>query len=423
MSLIGALPFKLSTVGITWSDAIMESSFAFATTGANIFPDIEIFPASLLLWRSLAHWAGGMGIVLLTVALVPLFGVGGFQLVKAESPGPEKEKVTPKIAATAKFLWIAYIALTMLCFVLYLIGGMKPFDALCHALTTLASGGVSTKNGGIASYNSSFIEITSIIFMLAAAINFNMFYRLYRRKWSEIFYNTELKVFLGLFVFSSVAIGLCLLRQDANVYDNAFTAFRHAAFQCASILSTTGASITNFELWPPFARSIILILMITGGCSGSTAGGIKVIRIAVLAKQAMNEIRRILFPRGVFGVRINHKVGRRDVVYGVAGFISLYALTIAITTLLLSAEGMDVFSALNTALAVIGNIGVGFGATGPSMSFGIFPNHIKWLLSFAAIAGRLELWTVFVLFTKEYWRKVRPRKVRPRKIHPRKVPD
>jgi trk system potassium uptake protein TrkH len=397
--LLGAVPYLLSGCGFTFTNAVFESASGFATTGATAIADIEALPRPLLLWRSLTYWAGGMGIVLLTVALLPLLGIGGFQLIKAEAAGPEKEKVTPKITATAKFLWLAYCGLTAVLIPLYRAGGMNWFDACCHAFSVMASGGHSTKNSGIASYNSAFIDGVSTVFMLLAALNFNLYYRLIKGKFRDILTNSEGRAYLLIFVIATVILSLSL----APVYGT--SALRYASYQAASFLSTTGSPAADYEQWPALAQAVIFLLMFVGGCSGSTAGGIKVIRHVVLFKQAAKEMRRFIYPRGIFSVQLNQKVGRKDVVYGVAAFTGIYMLVILVTTLVSAASGMDILSSFSAALAMTGNIGVGFGAVGPGHSFAAFPNYLKWFYSFVMIAGRLELWTVIVLFNPEYWRR------------------
>jgi trk system potassium uptake protein TrkH len=400
-SLVGALPYCLSPQGLRFTDALFESTCAFATTGNTTIADIEALPRSLLFWRSMSHWFGAMGIVVLTVALLPLLGVGGFQLIKAEAPGPEKEKITPKITATAKILWLVYSALTALLTLLYLLGGMDWFDALCHAFATMASGGVSTKNAGIASFNSPFIDIVTTVFMLLTALNFNLYYRLIQGKFRDILHNTEGRAYLIIFFAAAAIITVSLV----PVYGSVPVALRRASYQAASILSTTGSAIADYELWPVTAKAVLFGLMFIGGCSSSTAGGIKVIRHVVLFKQVGNELRRLIFPQGIFSVQLNRKVGRKDVVYGAAGFIFLYGMVIALTTLVVAASGTDLFSSFIAALAVTGNVGAGFGVVGASGNYGAFPDYVKWFLSFVMIAGRLELWTVFVLFSPEFWRR------------------
>jgi trk system potassium uptake protein TrkH len=398
-SVIGAVPFHFA--GLSFSDALFESACTFATTGGTTVGDIESLPRSLLLWRSLAHWFGGIGIVLIAVALMPLLGVGGFQLIKAEAPGPEKEKITPKVTVTAKLLWLAYCVLTLVLFGLYRLGGMGWFDALCHSLTTMASGGVSTRNAGLAAFDSPFIDGVSTVFMLLAGLNFSLYYRLLQGKFRDLRDNTEARVYLGIFIIASAIITFSLI----PVYGSAARALRYASYQAASILSTTGAAITDYEVWPGLARMVIFGLMFVGGCSGSTAGGMKVIRHVVLWKQMGNELRRVIHPRGVFSVQLNKRVGRKDVIYGVAGFSFMYAAVVALTTLVTAASGTDLFSSLSASLSITGNVGVGFGAVGPSGGYGAFPDYIKWFYSFVMIAGRLEMWTVFILFSPVYWRK------------------
>jgi trk system potassium uptake protein TrkH len=278
---------------------------------------------------------------------------------------------------------------------------MSFFDAICHAFTTMASGGVSTRNAGLAYYNSAFIDGTAAVFMLLAGLNFNLYYRLLRGKIKDVLTNTEGRAYLLIFSISAGVITLVL----TPVYGSVGTALRYAAYHAASILSTTGSAIVDYESWPIIARGILFCLMFIGGCSGSTAGGIKVIRHVVLWKQAGNELRRSIYPRGVFSVQLNRKVGRKDVVYGVAGFAALYCLIIAAVTLITAASGTDVFSSFSTALSVTGNVGVGFGAIGPEKNYAGFADHLKWIYSFVMIAGRLELWTVFILFTPEFWRR------------------
>jgi trk system potassium uptake protein TrkH len=400
-SVLGALPYYLAPGGISFSSAVFESACGFATTGGTALRDVEALPRSLHLWRALTHWCGGMGIVVLAVALTPLLGVGGFQLVKAEAPGPDKEKVTPKIAGAAKFLWIAYVGLTLILTALYALGGMDWFDAFCHACATMSSGGVSTKNAGVAWYNSPFIEWTATVFMLLTGINYYMFYRLIKGRFRDILANSELRAYLGIFIIAAGIVSWQLL----PVYGSPLKALRFGAYQTAAILSTTGGAIADYEAWPKAAAGVLFCLSWIGGCSGSTAGGVKVIRLVVLAKQAGSETRRILYPRGVFNIRLNKKLGRRDVVYGTAGFIFLYMGLVTFTALAAAASGTDIFSSFSAALAVAGNVGAGFGRAGPWGDYSAFPDYMKWLFSFVMIAGRLELWTVLVLFTPEYWRR------------------
>lgn len=400
-SILGALPLYLAHGVPTFADAVFESVSGFTTTGATIFKDVEILPRAILFWRAMTHWLGGMGIVVLTVALLPLLGVGGFQLVKAETPGPEKDKVAPKITATAKILWILYLALTAIQVGLLMLGGMNWFDATTHAFATMATGGFGTKNASIGYYNSAWIDGVCTVFMILAGFNFSLYYRVITGKARDLFYNSEARAYLGIFIVASLVVALSII----PLYGSFPKAFRYASFQVSSILTTTGFSTADFDRWPSLAKAVLLTLMFIGGSSGSTGGGIKVIRHVVLFKQAGNEIRRLLFPRGVFSVQLNGKVGRKDVVYGVAGFVFLYLALVFFVTLVVASAGIDLISSLSASLATVGNIGPGFGLVGPSQNYSILPSYVKWVLSVAMIAGRLELWTVFVLLTPEFWRR------------------
>jgi trk system potassium uptake protein TrkH len=405
MSLLGAMPFYLSAKalgsGLHFADAFFESACGFTTTGATIIADVEILPRSLLLWRSMSHWIGGMGIVLLTVALMPLLGIGGFQLVKAEAPNADRERFTPRIASTAKALWSIYCILTALLFVLFRLGGMDTLDAACHSFTTMASGGISPRNGGIGSYNSVFIDTVAIVFMLLAGLNFNIYHRLATGRFADVVNNTEGRAYALIFIAATAALAVSLIPH----YGSAGAALRYGAFQTASILSTTGYAGADYTGWPAFSQAVLFCLMLVGGCSASTAGGIKVIRHVTLWKQSGSEMRRILYPRGVFSIHLNKKLGRKDVVYGVASFFFLYAIVVFLVSMAGSLSGLDTLSACSAALAMISNLGTGFGAISPGRNFGQFPDHLKWIYSFTMIIGRLELWTVLSLFTPAYWRR------------------
>lgn len=400
-SLYGALPFYLSGVTPNPVDALFESVSGFTTTGASIFQSVEALPRAILLWRAITHWLGGMGIVVLTVALLPLLGVGGFQLIKAETPGPEKDKVTPRVTATAKILWLIYIFLTVLEIILLRMAGMTWFDAVCHAFATMATGGFGTKNASVGHYNSAFIDWIITCFMFLAGMNFSLYYRLIQGKIEDIWHNTELRVYVAIVLIATLVVSLAI--QDS--YESFIHALRYGAFQVVSIITTTGFATADFDGWASLAKGVLFLLMFVGGCSGSTGGGIKVIRHVVLFKQAGNELRRAIYPHGVFSVCLNGKVGRKDVVYGVAGFVFLYLSLVFGVTLITTVAGVDLLSAFSTALVTTGNIGPGFGLVGPTQNYGFLPDYVKIACSFAMIAGRLELLTLFVLFSPVFWRR------------------
>jgi trk system potassium uptake protein TrkH len=388
--LLGAVPLYLSGAAPSLTDAVFESVSGFTGTGAAIFTDVESLPRSLIFWRAMTQWLGGMGIVVLTATLLPL--------LQAESPGPETDKVSPRISSSAKRLWALYLALTLLQTALLAAGGMNWFDAVVHAFSTMSTGGFSSRNAGIAAYNSPWIDWVCTVFMLLAGLNFSLFFLLLRGKFRQVFANSEARAYGGIALVSALLVAAALLSQSSP----AGTAIRRAFFQTASVLSTTGFAAADFRLWPPLAQGVLFFLMFVGGCSGSAAGGIKVIRHVVLAKQLGNEMKKIIYPRGVFNIQMNGGPGKKEVIYGVAGFVFLYFACLFAAALLVSTAGLDVFSSLNTALLCLGNIGLGLG---DAPAFAAFPPHVKWGLAFTMILGRLELWAAVVFFTRDYWRR------------------
>jgi len=400
-SILGAIPFLISKTIPNITDAFFESVSGFTTTGATILSDVESLPISINLWRCQMHWLGGMGIVALTVALLPLLGVGGFQLIKAETTGPEKGKVTPKITTTAKILWFIYVGFTLLQTVLLRLAGMSWIESLAHAFSTLGTGGFSTRNSSIASFNSNTIEWICTIFMFLAGINFSLYFYLFTKKMEDIRKNSELKAYFLIVLLAIIIIAFFISPEYSSLAD----VIRVAAFQVTSILSTTGLASVNYMLWPAGALLIIFILMFIGGSSGSTAGGVKVIRWVILAKQATNESLKMLHPHGIFSIRLNGRAGRNDVVYNVSAFFFLYALLVLITTVITTLGGSDILTSFTASLSMVGNIGPGFGKVGPMDNFAQFAPAIKWWYCFAMLAGRLELYTMIIFFNKAFWKK------------------
>lgn len=400
-SLFGAVPFYFSGAIPSVTDAVFESVSGFTTTGATILTEIEQLPRSVHMWRCLTHWLGGMGIVALTVALLPVLGVGGFQLIKAETTGPEKGKFTPKITTTAKILWFIYLGMTAAQAVLLHLAGMDVIDSLCHAFSTLGTGGFSTRNASIGSYQSALIDWICTVFMFGAGINFSLYFYLFTGNFGEIRRNSELKAYIGI-VFAAV---LLVTFFQASYYGGFFSSLRFSAFQVASIISTTGFATSDYTLWKPVAQVVILMLLFIGGCSGSTAGGVKVVRWVILYKQFKNEMLKMMHPHGIFSVRLNQRSGRRDVVFSVAAFFFLYFALIIATSFFGSLFGMDIQTSFTGALTMVGNTGPAFGMLGPSYSCSWLAVPVKWWYCLAMIAGRLELFTVFVFLTPAYWRK------------------
>ena len=401
-SLVGCLPFILSGAIPSFTDAYFETMSGFTTTGASILPDVEIIPRSILLWRSMTHWLGGMGIVVLTVAIFPLLGLGGLQLVEAEAPGPSVDKITPRMAGTAKIFWLIYIILTVAEVALLRLGGLGLFDAVTHTFGTVATGGFSTWNQSVGHFNSPYAEVVITAFMVLAGMNFSLFFKLSKGKLRDVAKDSELRAYLFVFLSAAVAIAVDLMRNGVSTGFG--EAFRYGAFQSASILTTTGYATTNFDLWPPFSRVVLFVLMFIGGCSGSTAGGMKVQRYLVLLKQSVVELKNLVFPRGVFTVRVNGEPVRNMLVFDTASFFFMYFITAIVCTLVVASAGNGLETSLTAVLATLGNIGPGLGRVGPAGNFGFLPDYATWTLSFAMLAGRLELYTVFVLFSSAYRR-------------------
>lgn len=400
-SVFGALPLYFSGAIPHFTDAFFESVSGFTTTGATVLGDVESLPRSINLWRCETHWLGGMGIVTLTVALLPLLGVGGFQLIKAETTGPEKGKVTPKITTTAKLLWLIYAVLTALQTVLLMAAGMDFTDALSYAFATLGTGGFATKNANVGAYNSVPVDVICTVFMVAAGVNFSLYYYVLTGKFRDIRNNSELKAYAGIFVASTLLISFFIMPQ----YGTFASALRYSSFQVASILTTTGFATADYTLWVPAAQAVLFVLFFIGGCSGSTAGGIKVIRWVVLSKQAHNETERMLHPHGVFSIRLNGKVGRKDIVFSVAAFVLLYLLVVFVTTVIGCICSLDLLTSFTGALSMVGNVGPAFGKLGPLYNYGFLSDVLKWWYCFAMLTGRLELYTMIIFFMPAYWKK------------------
>lgn len=402
-SALGAIPFYISGTIPSYTDAYFETMSGFTTTGASILTAIEGLPYSMLFWRSLTHWLGGMGIVVLTVAIFPLLGIGGMQLLKAEAPGPSVDKITPKITHTAKILWFIYLGLTILETLLLMLGGMNLFDSLTHAFGTMATGGFSPKNTSVGFYDSPFIHWVITIFMVMAGLNFALYFKLLTGRVKNMLMDTEMKAYLAIFTVASLAITVSLLKHD--VFESFWTSLQYAAFQVASILTTTGYATADYDVWPNFSKIILFLMMFIGGCAGSTGGGMKVVRIVTLFKLAVRELKRLVYPRGVFHLRLNKMVVRKDIISVITGFVFLYIFSLLVTTVVVAGGGYDVLTSFSTALVTVGNIGPGFNMVGPTMNYSFFQDGIKWFLSLAMMMGRLEIYTVLVVFTPWFWKR------------------
>ena len=401
VGIFGAIPFYVGGFP-SFTDAVFESFSGFTTTGASILTDIEAVPKGLLMWRSLTHWLGGMGIIVLSLAILPFLGVGGMQLYKAEVPGPVPDKLRPKIKDTALTLWKVYVLFTLVEALLLMLGGMDFFDALCHSFGTLATGGFSTKNTSIGWYDSAYIDGVITLFMFLAGINFALHYNFLRGKPLALYKDPEFRFFALL---SGAMVLICTFVNWGAVYADLSTSLRHSLFQVISIITTTGYGTSDYELWLPLPQLLLLFAMFVGGCAGSTSGGIKCMRVMLLFKQGYKELFRLIHPRGVRSVKIGERLVKPEVMCGVWGFFVLFLGLFVVSTLLLAATGVDVLTSFSAVVACIGNIGPGLGSVGPTENFAHIPVVGKWVLTMCMVLGRLEVYTVVVLFIPEFWKK------------------
>ncbi len=401
-ALFGALPFLMTGAIPDFTNAFFESMSGFTTTGASILNDIESLPKSILLWRSLTQWLGGMGIIVLSIAILPFLGVGGMQLYKAEIPSPVVDKLKPRISETAKVLWKVYILITAAEVVLLIFGGLGLFDAVCHAFCTMPTGGFSTKNASIAHFSSLYIHLVIIIFMLLAGINFSLHYKLLTGNWEAFWRDSEFKVFTALVGIFTLAVVLDIY---GNIYTSLGDAVKYGLFQVSSIITTTGFVTADFDQWPSLSQQILLGCMFLGAMAGSTGGGIKIMRVILLIKHGYQEIFRIIHPHAVTVVKLGGKPIPQDILRGIWGFFILFIGLFIVATLAMAALGLDMISSFAAVAASIGNIGPGLGLVGPVKNYLAVPVAGKWILIFCMLLGRLEIYTVIALLTPEFWRK------------------
>jgi len=414
MAASGVLPYLFSGAIPNITNAFFETMSGYTTTGASIIDDIEILPEGILFWRSLTHWIGGMGIIVLAIAILPLLGIGGMQLFAAEAPGPNADKLHPRITDTAKRLWLIYFGYTVAETILLKLAGMSFFDAMNHSLATLSTGGFSTKNASLAYWNNQpLIQYIVIFFMFLAGSNFVLSYFAFKGKVQKIIRDEEFKYYTVLIVIFSIIVGL-VIYYKANVpiteyhpmvLGNAESSFRHSLFQVMSVVTTTGFVTADFTAWTPFITVFFFGLMFAGGSAGSTAGGIKIMRHILIIKNGLLEFKRTLHPNAVIPVRFNNKTVTEHVVYNVIGFFVLYMLLFIIGALVLGFLGLDFDSSIGGAASALGNIGPAFGSLSPLNNFNGIPALGKWWCGFLMLAGRLELFTVLILMTPYFWKK------------------
>lgn len=410
MTIVGALPFLLTGEIKSVTDAYFESVSGFSTTGASILTDIEAMPNSLLFWRSMTHWIGGMGIIVLTIAILPLLGVGGFQLFTAEAPGPTADKMHPRITETAKALWVTYLILTLTEAILLWIGGMTPFDSINHAMATMATGGFSTKNASIAYYDSAFIQYVITVFMILAGTNFTLTYFALRGDVKRMWKSEEFRIYMSVIGIITVIVTIAIIISQGTQGE---LAFRQAIFQVVSIITTTGFVSADYTAWSPVVLLIFFLLLFVGGSAGSTSGGVKIVRHAIIFKNSVLEMKRLIHPRAIIPVRLDGKAVSQDIVSKVLSFFLLYIIIWGTSSMLMAlilglhggySEEYIFETSVGAVIACLGNIGPAIGEVGPVDNFAHLPNVAKWFLSVLMIVGRLEVFTVLVLFSPFFWR-------------------
>lgn len=402
MSIFGSIPFIVHGSIPNITDAFFETMSGFTTTGATILKDIEALPAGLLFWRSLTQWLGGMGIIVLSLAILPLLGIGGMQLFSAEVPGITKDKFHPRVKETAKRLWGIYAILTAAEVIFLLLGGLNLFDAVNHSFTTMATGGFSTKNASTAHFNTPFVQYVFIIFMFFAGMNFTLHYFALHFKFEPFKRNTEFKFYISFVIV--ITLFLLLIHFPYHTYKFE-EAFRQTLFHVVSLTTTTGYVSADYENWAPFSRIVFFALLFIGGCAGSTGGGIKFARHYVLLKNGIVELKRLIHPRAIIPLRFNDKAVSPEIISNVQAFFILYIMLFVLGAILLSLFGLDFFTAAGAVATCIGNVGPGMGAVGPVSNFADLPSVSKWILSFFMLVGRLELFTVLILFSPAFWKR------------------
>ncbi|SEI12188.1 trk system potassium uptake protein TrkH [Rheinheimera pacifica] len=400
---VGGIPLMLAdNPQLSMAGAMFEAFSGLTTTGATVLTGIEFLPKAILFYRQQLQWLGGMGIIVLAVAILPMLGVGGMQLYRAETPGPVKDnKMTPRIADTAKHLWYIYLALTLSCMLAFYLAGMNWFDAICHAFSTVAIGGFSTYDASIGHFQSPVINAICVIFLLLSAVNFPLHFAAIRGKSvSTYFRDPEFKAFL---VIQAALVLICfLVLLETNVYNTTAEALNHGIFQAVSISTTAGFATDSFAVWPLFLPILLIFSSFIGGCAGSTGGGLKVVRVVLLFLQGTRELNRLIHPRAVYAIKLGRRAVPDRIVEAVWGFFAAYALVFVVIMLLLLLTGLDNITAFTATAACLNNLGPGLGEV--AANFGSIPESSKWILIVAMVFGRLEIFTLLVLFTPAFWK-------------------
>ena len=399
------LPLMLYLPGLSFTDAYFETVSGLTTTGATVLSDLDKLPVSINIWRTFLVWVGGMGVIVLAVAILPLLGVGGSQIYKAETPGPMKDtKLTPRIAETAKGLWLVYLSITLACILGMRMAGMNWTDAMMHAFSTMGLGGFSSHDASFGHWNSPAIEAVTILFMLIAGINFGTHFLVWRR-WSFAPYARDPEAGLYLLIVVASVFGIAWFLFEHQTYGNYWMALRFAAFNVVSIATTTGFANTDYSLWPGFAPMWMLFLCCFVTCSGSTGGGIKMIRAELMARQAIREMTRIIHPRAIVPVKLGGDPVENNIIFAVLAFMLVYGGSVIVMVMLLAASGLDIITSVSAVIACINNTGPGLGQVGPDGTYEVLSDYQTWICTFAMLLGRLELFTLLIVFTPGFWRK------------------
>lgn len=401
VSFFGCLPFRLHGCIPKLVDAYFETVSGFTTTGATILTDVEVLPKGLLFWRSFSHWVGGMGVLVLSLALLPKMGARSIHLMRAESPGPAVDKLVPRVGNNAKILYYLYISLTAAMLVCLLLTGMNLYDALIHTFGAAGTGGFSNYNASVGAFDSPAAEIITGVFMALFGVNFSIYYYILRRNWGAVKHNSELWTYLSMMLVSSVVIAVNILPMYGHSF---FTSLRYSFFQVSSIMTTTGYATADFDLWPQLSRTLLTALMLVGASAGSTGGGLKVVRMQLLVKSGVREIRHTVHPKSVNTIKMDGRTVSDSVLNGVQSFFFMYILVLIVSVLLISFDGYDLETNLTAVLSALSNIGPGFNLVGPTRNFSIFSDFSTFVLSMDMLIGRLEIFPMLMLAAPSAWR-------------------
>ncbi len=411
IAFLGALPYYISGEISSFVDCYFEAMSGFTTTGSTILVTVEVLPRSLLFWRSMTHWLGGMGIIVLTIAIMPLLKVGGTQLFHAEMPGPTKDRLAPRIQNTARILWTVYILLTLLETALLMCGGLSFFEAICHSFATIATGGFSTHTTSILFFDSAYVEGVIVLFMFLAGMNFTLHFQALNGNLKALWHNEELRLYAAVILCATLIIAAA--NSLAGPSQDLLKIFRDAIFIVVSIITTTGFGTADYELWQPVCKIVIIALMFIGGCAGSTAGGIKDVRILLLFKYALLQLRRLVHPHQVQTIKFGSTRVPQEILIAILGFFVLYLVFFFFASLIVTSMGVDIITGTSAVITTLGNVGPGLNLVGPTQNFSILPPLAKVVLIICMLAGRLEIYTIVVLLTPAFWRMARKPSFRP----------